>query len=138
MKFTRTKELAQTLLEMTENVSPEEQAKALKDFVQYLARKQSLGDANAIMAEYQSLYNAKHGIVEVTVTAISRLSDTARHELVESLKKKYHAMDVRLTEKVDARVLGGMKIQVGDEVYDSSIQNSLSQLQEVLLNSYVN
>ena len=69
---------------------------------------------------------------------VSRLSDAAKAELVETLKKKYHAKEVSITEKVDARVLGGMKIQVGDEVYDSSIQNSLSQLQEVLLNSYVN
>ena len=138
MKLTRTKELAQTLLEMTENVSPEEQAKVLKDFVQYLAKKQAIADAGAIMAEYQSLYNAKHGIVEATVTLVNRMSDAARKELSESLKKKYHAAEVHITEKVDARVLGGMKIQVGDEVWDSSIQNSLNQLQEVLLNSYVN
>ena len=138
MKLSRTKELAQVLLEMTENVSADEQAKALKDFVQFLAKKQAIGDASAIMAEYQSLYNAKHGIIEATVTVVSRLSDAAKAELVETLKKKYHAKEVSITEKVDARVLGGMKIQVGDEVYDSSIQNSLSQLQEVLLNSYVN
>ena len=134
MKFSRTKELAQTLLEMTENVSPQEQATTLTSFVQYLAKKRALGGAEAIMDEYQQLYNEKHGIVIATVTSISPLSDAAKKELTESLKTKYHAKDVQIVEKTNARILGGMKIQVGDEVYDSSIRNSLNQLQTALLN----
>ena len=133
MKLSRTKELAQVLLDTTEGVAPAEQAAALKGFVEYLARKRALGAADAIMAQYQSLYNAKHGIVEATVTLVSRLPDPALRELQEALQRRHAAREVRITQKVDARILGGMKIQVGDEVSDSSLQNSLDQLQAALL-----
>ena len=38
-----------------------------------------------------------------------------------------------MLEKVDQRILGGMKIQIGDTVYDGTLQNSLNQLQTALL-----
>jgi F-type H+-transporting ATPase subunit delta len=119
------KNLAKVLLE-SEDIS-------MKDFVTYLAKKKMLGDADAIIAEYRKLYNHQHNIVEATVTLIERLPERTRLELREALKKKYKAKEVHMLEKVDARLIGGMKVQVGDEVYDSSIKNTLRQLETQLL-----
>ena len=129
----RTKELAEVLLDMTEGKTAEEGKLATKQFAEYLQKKGKLSKANGIMEEYQKLYNKKHSIVEVTVSLISRLPEKTKTELQEALKKKYNASEVIITEKVDQRLIGGMKIQVGDEVFDSSIQNSLNQLQAQLL-----
>jgi F-type H+-transporting ATPase subunit delta len=133
MALFRTKEYAEVLLDMTEGKTAEEGKLATKQFAEYLLKKGKLSKASGIMEEYQKLYNKKHNIVEATVTLISRLSEKTKTELLETLKKKYNASEVHLTEKVDQRLIGGIKIQVGDEVYDSSIQNSLKQLQAQLL-----
>ena len=129
----RTKEYAEVLLSMTEGKTEAESKEAVKGFAQYLSKKRLLGKADAIMEEYRKLYNKKHSIVEATVTLISRLADPAKKQLAEAIKKKYNASEVILIEKVDHRLIGGMKIQVGDEVLDTSIQNSLNQLQAQLL-----
>ncbi len=133
MAVSRTKELAHVLFDTTEGKPEAEQNEALKNFASYLAKKGLLKDEDAIALEYQKIYNSHHGIVEATVTLIARLSEHKRLELREALKKKYKAREVHILEKVDARLIGGMKIQVGDEVFDSSLQNSLDQLQAQLL-----
>ena len=133
MNASRTNELARALLEMTEGVSEQDSKKAVADFAAYLKKKGMLKKAPDIMSEYRRLYDHKHGIVNAKVTLTARLSDKDRNDLAEALKKKYKASVVNIEEVVDQRLLGGMKIQVGDEVFDTSLQNSLDQLQAQLL-----
>jgi F-type H+-transporting ATPase subunit delta len=126
MKASITNELAQVLLELKE---PAE----IKRFAEYLKKKGLLGKAPAIMAEYQRLYNEKHEIVDALVTLAARLPDKDKKELAEVLKKKHGAKEVTIEERVDMRLIGGMKVKIGDTVYDGSVQNSLKQLQAQLL-----
>lgn len=133
MAKVKTQDLAQALLQMTEGKSTEETKKTLTEFVQYLAKKGLLGEGDKIAEAYRELYNNKHGIVEATVTLLNRLPHTVMKDIEESLKKKYKAHKVHLTEKIDQRILGGVKIKVGDTVYDSTLKNTLSQLQATLL-----
>lgn len=133
MKHSRIKELAEALLEMTDGVSAAESSKAVSDFARYLARGRMLKYGEKILSEYQELYNAKHGIVAATVTLLNRVPDAHLNELRSMLQKKYAATTVEITQKVDARILGGMKVQVDDEVFDGTVQHSLNQLQASLL-----
>lgn len=133
MKKTSAKHLALVLLEMTDGKETENITKALKEFAAYLAKEGLLGETETIFPEYQKLYNEKHGIVEVTVTLVERLPEKTRLDLREALKKKFKAKEVHMLEKVDQRILGGMKIQIGDMVYDSSLKNTLTQLEAQLL-----
>jgi F-type H+-transporting ATPase subunit delta len=141
MATSRTKEYAQALLELTDPSTGSGQVvrdeaevtKVIKDFVIQLAKKKMIRNADTIIEQYRAMYNKKHNIVEATVTLVSRLSEKTRVELRETLKKKFKAREVHMLEKVDARLLGGMKIKVGDTVYDSSLKNSLNQLESQLL-----
>ncbi len=133
MAASRTKELAHVLFETTDGKTEAEEKKALKQFAAYLAKKGLLKDQDKIIDAYRQLYNEKHGIVEALVTLTERMHETTKLELREALKKKYKAHEVHILEKVDQRLIGGIKIQIGDTVYDSSLQNSLKQLQAQLL-----
>lgn len=125
MKSVSTKNLAEVLLE-SENLS-------MKDFVAFLAKNKMLKDADKIIEQYEVLYNKKHNTIEATVTLTERLSEHKHQEIQSALKEKYKADHVHLIEKIDQRLIGGMKIQVGDTVYDSSIKNTLRQLEAQLL-----
>lgn len=126
-------QLARALFELTEGKKPEEQAQAVKDFAAYLAENRLLGLYGKIAAEYTRLSNEHHGIVEADVTLTARLPEATKATLREAIKKRHGAKEVRLNERVDQRILGGMKIRIGDTVYDSTLQNSLDQLQAALL-----
>lgn len=133
MKKADTKNLAAVLLELTENHTEDAAKKHLREFVEYLGKRGLLGQTDQITEEYRRLYNQKHNIVEATVTLVSRLPEKTRLHLRETLKKKYKAREVHMLEKVDQRIIGGLKVKVGDMVYNGTIQNTLDQLQIALL-----
>ena len=133
MKSVDTKNLAQILLETTDGASPEVSAKSIKDFAQYLTKKGLLSKLDSIISDYEVLYNKKNNIVQAIVILTKRLPEKTKNDLQEALKKKYNAKEVEIIEKVDARIIGGMKIKIGDTVFDSSLSNSLHQLETQLL-----
>ena len=120
-------------METTEGASPEMSAKAIKDFAKYLEKKGLLSKLDSIISDYEILYNKKNNIVQATVTLMNRLPEKTKNDLAEALKKKYNAKEVQIIEKVDARILGGMKIKIGDQVLDSTLAHSLHQLETQLL-----
>ena len=117
---------------MTDGKSDADMKVALKNFVKYLADKKMLRHAENIIDEYRKIYNHNNSIVEATVTLISRMDEQTRLGLREALKKKHAAREVHMLEKVDQRILGGMKVQIGDMIYDNTVQSSLAQLQAQL------
>lgn len=133
MRSSITKELAAALYEMTGGKTDEEAGKAVQQFAEYLRKKGLVSKTDAILDDYRKIYNEKNGIVEATVTLVERLPEKTRINLREALKKKYGAREVHMLEKVDHRLIGGIKVKVGDEVYDASLQNSLRTLESKLL-----
>ncbi len=126
------KELGLLLFELTDGKSEEDQKKALKEFVPLVAKKRMMGKMQDIITEYRAIYNKAHNIVEATVTLTERLDEKTRLKLREALKKKYKAREVHMLEKVDARLLGGLKVRIGDTVHDTSLLRTLNQLQAKL------
>lgn len=133
MKTIRTKELAQVLLDLTDGKEESVAKKSVKEFASFLHKKGMISESEKIISEYRILYNEKHNIVEATVTLTERLPEKTRISLRESLKKKYKAREVHMLEKVDERIIGGLKIKVGDEVLDMTAINTLNQLKTKLL-----
>ena len=55
--------------------------------------------------------------------------------LLEFIKKKYQAKEVILELKEDDKLLGGIKIEIGDEIIDMTLKNKIKKLQNYLLSS---
>jgi F-type H+-transporting ATPase subunit delta len=132
MNKLKPKDFAELLLELTENKDEAETKKEMKGFVALLSKKKMLSKSEEIITEYRKLYNKKHGIVEATVTLVERMTMEKKLKLREALKKQHKAKEVHMLEKVDARLLGGMKVRIGDMVYDASLKNTLNQLEAKL------
>jgi F-type H+-transporting ATPase subunit delta len=67
------------------------------------------------------------GFAIATVTVASPLSAVRLERLQKALSAQYDK-EIRINEVVDERVLGGMRIQIGDEVIDGTISNRISDL----------
>jgi F-type H+-transporting ATPase subunit delta len=59
------------------------------------------------------------------------MDPATRSEIVASLKDKY-ANDLSTEFHVDPGLLGGMRIRVGNDVWDGSVRNRLERLQHEL------
>jgi ATP synthase F1 delta subunit len=82
-----------------------------------------------IRRAYDALWRDENKLLPVTVTSAVDLDE----QLVEGLGERIEEQTgkkVELTSRVDADVLGGLVLQVGNMVLDASIRNRLEQLRK--------
>lgn len=85
-----------------------------------------------IARQFEALKNKSEGAAEVMITSAFPLEGSALNDLLLSLKKRFGGKDLRPTIQVDPTLIGGVRIQVGDEVMDSSVKARLAQMQTSL------
>jgi F-type H+-transporting ATPase subunit delta len=106
--------------------------KTLLNFLKVIATR---GRFSAIRSIYQSVVRLRDeavGRLRIVVTTAQPLEPAA----LESLKKKLGDIfktEVVVSTKVDASVLGGLLIRVGDVVFDGSVDGQLNQLKKATL-----
>ena len=66
-----------------------------------------------------------------TIETATELSSEASQQLVANLKRRY-GNDLTARFVVTPELLGGMRIRVGSDVWDSSVRNRLQRLQQQL------
>jgi F-type H+-transporting ATPase subunit delta len=97
------------------------------NFLRVLARHDRLDLLPSILQEVHVKHERAGGQRRVVVTSAVPLSDDAQNKIRERLQATL-SFDPIVIPKVDPKVLGGLVIQVGDTVYDTSLRARLNQL----------
>lgn len=77
------------------------------------------------------IVSAQGGRIVATVHTATPLSAAQRTRLGESLAQRYGGQ-VSINEVIDPSVLGGLRVQVADDVIDGSISARLADLRQKL------
>jgi F-type H+-transporting ATPase subunit delta len=67
------------------------------------------------------------GVAIATVTVAAPLTSAQLARVEKALSAQYDKV-IRINEVVDPRILGGMRVQIGDEVIDGTVANRISDL----------
>jgi F-type H+-transporting ATPase subunit delta len=86
----------------------------------------------AVAVEYQRLLNRRRGVVEAVVTSASALSPDETTALSAKLAEMTDAA-VDLQVRVDAALIGGLTVRVGDQLLDASVRGRLERLRTHLV-----
>jgi F-type H+-transporting ATPase subunit delta len=106
-------------------------SKPLSNFVNLLADKNRVVSVPEIAEDFIAMLDEVNGIVSgKLVTAVS-LSDARKVELKERLEKQTGKKLV-LDFAIDAEILGGVVLQIGDAVLDASLRAQLNILKETI------
>ena len=81
---------------------------------------------------YEELEDVAAGRVKATITSATEIPAEQRDSLVASIQSKT-GREVVATEVVDAGLLAGLTIQVGDLVVDGSLRNHLHRVRQEVL-----
>jgi F-type H+-transporting ATPase subunit delta len=100
--------------------------------VNLLADKGRLGHLDDVLQALEQLAEAETGRVRVEVVSAKPLSDAYYARLVEKLQR-VSDRKVVLVKREDPSLIGGVVTRVGDQVFDGSLSNRLSELRETLL-----
>ena len=107
------------------------------NFLRVLARHGRLDLLPQIRIVVERMQEEAAGKRRVQVRSARGLSDKSRGQIRDGLKSRL-GFDAVLVETVDPKLVGGLVIQVGDTVYDSSLRSRLQQLQGRLVEKALN
>jgi len=82
----------------------------------------------AIAKEFHAAYNEFKGISKASVTTTIPVDAQLRSELEKIVKKLSNTDKIELQEKIDADLIGGFILNVGDKQIDASIKSKLKTL----------
>ena len=104
----------------------------LLNFLKVVARHGRFDCLRAIRQAVRQQLNDLRGRVEVLLTAAQPPNQESIDLIVNRLKALL-GKDVDLQVDVDSELIGGVKLRIGDTVYDASVANRLVRLKDELL-----
>ena len=106
-------------------------------FMTLLTRHRREHNTADIFSRFIELYRIEKNIVSASITTAMPMDDALRSEFTNMIKTMSHK-DVEITENVDADIIGGYKVRVGDKQLDATLKGKLKRLQtEFKDNPYV-
>jgi F-type H+-transporting ATPase subunit delta len=114
------------LLAATGSTNPE-----LRRMMQMLAERDRLMLLPDIANAFAELALVASRVMPAEVTTATPLSPETRAALTHALGKATGG-DIRLTERVDPEIIGGVVARVGGVVFDASVANQLERLRQKL------
>ena len=85
----------------------------------------------SIAEQFEDLKHEHEKVVRARITSAQPLNDAQRAEIVAALEKRY-GKKVEAELDVDAQLLGGARVQVGDQVIHASVRDALAQMAAAL------
>ena len=127
------KNLAYAIYESSYDKDEVKTAEIIQSFLLLLKQKHLLGKSDAILKELQKIIDKEGKVKRADVSTKNKLTSKTTKEIEEFIKERYKVDKVALTEKEDKSLLGGIKIEIDDEIIDTTIKNKLTRLQNYLL-----
>ena len=85
-----------------------------------------------ILNEFIKTCNENLNIKDGVIYSINKLSNEQIEKIQESLSTRLNCK-VELTNSLDEKLLGGVKVSIEDKIFDGSIKNKLEKLKESLI-----
>ena len=101
--------------------------------VRFFVRKRLLSKTGDILERLNKIINNENKKIVVKLLSAKKLKEEIKKELIFFLRERYKAKGVILTEIIDEKLLGGIKVEINDEIIDLTIKNKIKKLQEYLI-----
>lgn len=101
----------------------------IDNVVKFLYKKKLFSKSNIILEKLEDLLNTEKGLLLVNVYSSKKLEENTKKESALILKNKYKKNSVIFTEIIDEKVIGGIKLEMNNEIIDLTIFNKLKKLQ---------
>lgn len=100
----------------------------LLNFLRILCERGEMGQFSGCVSEFRARYDVQHGIVPAVAVTALPLSDAQMQALTKRLEQAT-GKTVRLKNRVDSTVLGGVRLEMEGKQLDGTIKGRLTELQ---------
>lgn len=104
----------------------------LSNFVELLVSNDRLLLMPEIAEQFQALKDKAEGVAQAEIVSAFPMTDDQVNELVQLLEPKFN-LKLKPHVTVDATLIGGVRVVVGDYVLDTSVQAQLNRMRDALV-----
>jgi len=126
-------QLAQLCLDVVASKEKTGLSAEQQNFVRVLADNDRLIVMPEISALFNELKHDHEGVKDAEIASAFALDEATLKTLVADLERKF-GCKIKATVKVDAELIGGVRIAVGDAVVDASVRGKLAAMATALKN----
>jgi F-type H+-transporting ATPase subunit delta len=99
------------------------------NFLELLIEKHRTVEVFRVRRHFEDLWKQENRRIDVTVTSATELDPAVVAKIGEEIERQT-GQKVELASRVEAEILGGIVLQVGNMVLDASIRNRLEKLRK--------
>ena len=107
-------------------------SKNLKNFFSLLIEKRRIFFVSKIINSFLKLCSKKRGEVKASLISSKELSETELENISKDLSSSIGSI-IKFNYKTDKELIGGLKLQIGSYMIDTSIKNRLKKIEERML-----
>lgn len=133
MKITA-KQYAIVLLECLEGKDEKNVKETLKKFAEVLRANNNLSLLGGIIRFFNEAWDKKNNTVEAEIVTARKISKEAIVELEKFIKARAGSDKVKMSEKINSSLLGGVVLRYGNKSLDLSLKNKLVELKRQIVN----
>jgi F-type H+-transporting ATPase subunit delta len=121
------------LLKVIENISNDNKLEnLLKSFLNFLVTKRRFFYVEQILKNFIETCSQKRGELKAELKSAKELSSDEISKITEELTKNFSSK-IKLNYKHDVSLIGGLVLQVGSTMVDTSIKNKLQQIENRMI-----
>jgi len=121
------------LLKVIDNISNENKFESLlKNFLSFLITKRRFFYIKQILKSFVEICSQKRGELKAELKSAKELSSNEISKITDELTKNFSSK-IKLNYKHDESLIGGLIVQVGSTMVDTSIKNKLQQIENRMI-----
>ena len=121
------------LLKVLDNISNDNKFEnLLKNFLSFLITKRRFFYVEQILMSFIETCSQKRGELKAELKSAKELSSDEISKITDDLTKNFSSK-IKLNYKYDQSLIGGLVVQVGSTMVDTSIKNKLQQIENRMI-----
>jgi len=118
--------------EIFSNVFKEKVDDELLSFLILLIEKERILYIDEILIEFERIHLERNNTVVAQVKTVIPLNEDERHRLKSKLESIYNK-NIIINEELDAAIIGGVYVRVGNDAIDGTIKAKLDDMKKLML-----
>src|SRR5690625_2737253 len=103
--------------------------------IKLLVERHRIEITPTIVDHFNQMVNDAKGIAEAKVYSVRKLSDSEQQALSVSFAKRFEKKGMKIDNIVDPTLLGGLKIRIGNTIFDGSVSSKLSRIERNIVSA---
>ncbi len=103
-----------------------------KNFLCFLVKNRRFFYIEQILKSFEEICSEKRGEIKAEIKSAKQLSETEINKITDELSNNFKSK-IKLNYKYDQSLIGGLIVQVGSTMIDTSIKNKLQQIENKMI-----